>query len=390
MQDVVTPHYERLSGHGQIINNPMVKTKVETYDAKCSYTKHYEWKLWTCDPEKWITFTNKIWGVNEPSSKYLDVANDLPSLPEFSTTALIDLAVSKAWAAIGDESLLSLVAVGESQKTVVSMISIMTRLIKIIKMIKKADYAGLRKQVSAKELSDRYMEIRYAIRPLMYDTKGIVDALTKTAISKPTRYTFRGSSTYQDGDTDYESVPWSTQTAKGTFHYTKEYRKQWAREIFVRAGVLTELEETSQLNIWGLTRPIESAWELVPFSFIIDWFFNISDVLGSWSPNYGFNTLASWYTMHHVEYQHLSMHYSESGCESRAEPTDYEALAFTNDMRNCCYEKTTTTVVRVPNPSRGGVPHLNLRLDAFKLTDLLIIARKLWLGGNVRGGGLRY
>jgi hypothetical protein len=286
---------------------------------------------------------------------------------------------------------LSLVAVAESQKTMVSMALILKRLIKIIRLIKSAQFAKLRNEISFKELEGRYMEIRYAIRPLMYDCKGIVDALTREPNSKPKRQTFRGSTTYSDGDTDYGERPLVMNTNKGIFSATCHETSKWSRDIIVRAGVLTELQESSQLNIWGLTQPIESAWELVPFSFIVDWFFNVSDVLGSWSPDYGFHTLASWYTVTMTEYQYTSRYYSDCTVESHTGDTpNYQAVAYLRDLRDCYYERTVTTVVRVPEPSRAGVPRLNVRLDAFKLTDLLIIARKLWLRDNLRGGGLRY
>lgn len=42
-----------------------------------------------------------------------------------------------------------------------------------------------------------------------------------------------------------------------------------------------------QLSQWGLTNPAEVAWELVPFSFVLDWFTNIGSLLGSMSDLHG-------------------------------------------------------------------------------------------------------
>jgi hypothetical protein len=35
------------------------------------------------------------------------------------------------------------------------------------------------------------------------------------------------------------------------------------------------------LHQWGLDNPLLIAWELVPFSFVVDWFVNVGDVLSS-------------------------------------------------------------------------------------------------------------
>lgn len=37
----------------------------------------------------------------------------------------------------------------------------------------------------------------------------------------------------------------------------------------------------------GLTNPAAVAWELVPFSFLVDWFVNVGDVVASWDPLVG-------------------------------------------------------------------------------------------------------
>lgn len=393
MDDIVTPNYRKLSGQGHILNNPMTKVVTEIRNNPCSYMYEYSWEQFlNCDdedPERdtWCAYENTVEHVDAPSSDYLTIGS-LPEIPEYDSSSLCSRAVSKAWANVGDTNLQSLVAVAESHKTVASMVSIFTRLIKIIKKIKKLDLKGLRGEISAKELQDRYMELRYAIRPLVYDAKGMVDALTNEAISKPTRMTFRGATTYDDGDssTDTEHVSYYSPNT-GTWTYDIVTESEWRREIFVRSGVLTELQESSQLNIWGLTQPVESAWELIPFSFIIDWFFNIGDVLGSWTPDYGFRNLASWYVMEDVTYQRLSRYYTNVEMPSESPKQEYQAVSYVRTLQNCVYEKVVTTTTRVPNPRRSIFPRLAINLDTLKLTDLLIIAKKIWLKDSMR---LRY
>lgn len=40
-------------------------------------------------------------------------------------------------------------------------------------------------------------------------------------------------------------------------------------------------------NRLGLTNPASVAWELIPFSFVVDWFVNVSDFLNQWSEFHG-------------------------------------------------------------------------------------------------------
>jgi hypothetical protein len=53
------------------------------------------------------------------------------------------------------------------------------------------------------------------------------------------------------------------------------FAKQGCRVKTFRPG------PTQTLHQWGLDNPLLIAWELVPFSFVIDWFVNVGDVLSS-------------------------------------------------------------------------------------------------------------
>ncbi len=50
-------------------------------------------------------------------------------------------------------------------------------------------------------------------------------------------------------------------------------------------------------NRLGMLNPAGVAWELVPFSFVIDWFVNVSDFLGQWTDLAGVELIRPWYTM---------------------------------------------------------------------------------------------
>lgn len=207
------------------------------------------------------------------------------------------------------------------------------------------------------------MEFRYALRPLFYDTLQIIDAANASAIA--TRQTYRGFQKHSD------SV-----TANGTYSLTADRKFNWQqtsiRSVDVRAGVLCQVEELSTLNIWGGYAIAETVWELIPFSFIIDWFFNVGQTIASWTPNAGLRTLASWYTVLETHYQEIKV--TGTTCQNNTGRYYYDLVL---DLSGACYSKSSISKVRVPNPNRFVLPTFQLKLDTFKLVDLMIIGRKI-------------
>lgn len=383
MHDIVTPGYERISGQGGIINSPMDYTKTVFRDNPCAASYVYSWERLCSDsgehtppaPE-WHTYRHS-WNGIFPSTDWCSW-NNLPDVPTFDEQTLIDQAVTKAWAKIDTSEVQSLVMIGESEKTIRSLVSIFTRFVKVVKAAKRGEVRYLKRQISKEELSERYMELRYALRPLMYDVKGVTAALQTEASSKPLRATFRGIETYSDSDEDTVVTPVNYHNWVGDWDY--EIVKDTVAEVDfqVRAGVLTEIANLNKLHVWGMLQPVEAVWELVPFSFIIDWFFNVGKTFASWTPNFGTKALASWYTVEKREYQFLG--YSHINCATEDDNAGtYRALAYSRNLSECWIDKTVYSKTRVPDPSRKILPSFSLNVDVFKLTDLLIIAKKIWL-----------
>lgn len=62
-----------------------------------------------------------------------------------------------------------------------------------------------------------------------------------------------------------------------TTSITGEYR------IKIRGRVVVTNPSRFEANRWGIVNPAITAWELVPFSFVIDWFSNIGQCIASYS-----------------------------------------------------------------------------------------------------------
>jgi hypothetical protein len=388
MHDVVTPGYKRISGRGGIVNSPMDRVQTILRDNPCVSTHNYEWEFKCVDTNEhasvpnWEPFVG-YWEGIFPSTDYLSW-DDLPAVPSHDEQPDIALAVTKAWAAINTTEVQSLVMLAEGHKTVASLISIFTRLLKIVKTVRKGEFWYLKRQISKKELKQRYMEMRYALRPLVYDAVHSMNALNTSSTNKAVRSTFRGVQTYSDSEASYDDELVESSHNQGTRAYTKHYEMLAEVEYSVRAGVLVEIENLNKLHIWGLTQPIESAWELVPFSFIVDWFLNVGKTIASFTPNFGTKALSSWYTVQKTTYQKVGMRYEDVSFADGTNPS-YRWIDFSKAITGCYIDKTIISNIRVPEPSRRILPTFNVRLDTLKLIDLLIICEKLWTGGSRSG-----
>lgn len=122
--------------------------------------------------------------------------------------------------------------------------------------------------VGKADIHKYWLELQYGWKPLLMDVHGAAKALAKTNVKH--RDVFHVVKTHASSP-----VPFITHfadnrvEAKGTVARTG---KAWITYRIRNDGLVAA-------NQLGLLNPALVAWELVPFSFIADWFVNIGDVL---------------------------------------------------------------------------------------------------------------
>lgn len=81
--------------------------------------------------------------------------------------------------------------------------------------------------------------------------------------------------------------------------FSADLTDQFSTTYTVRAGVLyaTNMDLSSQLGFRWADLP-STAWELVPFSFVVDWFANVGDLIQALVPKGGVTHLAEFETIH--------------------------------------------------------------------------------------------
>lgn len=118
-----------------------------------------------------------------------------------------------------------------------------------------------------KKIGDWWMRYRYGIMPLVYSTHDVIKTITRGQ-----NVTSRAMRVVKPRATSW-SRPASTQ------------KYSWAEydgEIVVRACAFQHFDSVTVSQVSGIGfNPLVTAWELIPYSFVLDWFINAGDYIAA-------------------------------------------------------------------------------------------------------------
>lgn len=275
--DVTIPGAHRLMKQGTIINSPMKKLVIEysgtgngfrmrNPTAVPGQTQYYE-----ADGDYAMV------QLGPPSH---GLAFD-PNLRD----ALIQEAATAALARVAAPSAELMVTAAEFKKTVDMLISPCRALSAsvsraVTRFNRKQKLPGNKRIAEAHDvLASVWLEGRYGWRPLMADIDNIKDAITRVY---PPRQTARATRTSR-----LETVRYEQQAFNGLLS-TSGMTRVTINETTVRAYCLYDWLASlldSQAAFGLRVSDIPSAmWELVPYSFVVDWFVNTSAFIKALSP----------------------------------------------------------------------------------------------------------
>lgn len=379
MTDVVTPDFKKRSARGEVINNPCTRQIVNEYENHSTFSFDYLLRYKsnpsliaaaTRDESLLLPGTYPTYGLSTGHSAYLAA----PSLDDEDVQDLKEVAITRAYANISTADALALVTALEMGKTLTSLGSIFKRITKLYKYIIRKN--KMTKFVSnahsarklAKLYADLWMEARYSLRPLYYDIMGISKALDRPLEKAMDRRTFRGKQIYSDSVEEIYTAPLSDSGHTGSYFIIT--RKSDVKYV-ARAGCLCKVSAETRANSLGLYEIPASLWEVVPLSFVFDWFWNIADYISMWTPRLGANVLASWVTVEKTVTQSVMCSPPTNG-----QPTIYSS--YTSEGAGFNWQagikvKSTIDIERTVNVSRPVIPHWNVNLNPAKLIDLGII-----------------
>lgn len=362
MQDVVTENFKRRQAEGEVILNAMYLEDLQSTYTPITFTRDGVYNnSTTVKGEGIIPYPNTT--LDQPRGWN----NFFVDLEPYESER--DIAIAKAWANVDESELLALATLGELPETVSWIASIYRRAINIIRLFrKKAIKRSLARIAKDGKVLDSlqsfWLEFRYALRPLVFEMHQALAALKKK-IKEKTRNTARGFNFHNSR---------STSTSEEGENLVCRFSETVTSSHNYRAGVLYVIEDDINgiLSVWGLNQPLDAVWELTPFSFIIDWFFNIGDIISSWSYNPNLSPLGSWVTEEHLILKQTICTFATTHVSSGLYEFDYTYTDFGNHTTRRVYKR------RIPNPSRPILPSVKINLDFGKLIDLAAIGRQLF------------
>lgn len=387
MTDEVIPDFKKRQGRGEVFFNPLeIVTEswewtpfwrsavtYNRYDVGCTPVREYLRNRYVYSPR----YENTLDLVKT------EFGDPMPAFGSYTDNErLKNLAIAKAWANVSQEDLLALVTMAEMDKTVDGLTDLTRKALKLIRntrkkgiraLIRRATSSPKRKAQLAREVSDLYLQARYGLRPLYYEIMGLISIAEKQMGGKPKhdRITARGYKFEKGTKSEEESVELTFSSFDGTTQtFRHEYTDRW--DVEARAGALCKVQ--LDMNAFtGIGLIGQTAFELIPYSFIIGWFLNVANFVAMWSPNPQAHVLGTWVTVTET--------LTRNGTVSW-ESQDSSLGNHRGEISGYCtpgkYQILRKRITRIPNPSKPILPSWEVNLDPLKLLDLGLIAKNLF------------
>lgn len=222
-------------------------------------------------------------------------------------------AITKARLAIQDQKFNLAQAFAERGQTIALIGDTAATLANAIRYLKKGNFLGarralgnprLRRKLPSKGLdktSQQWLSLQYGWRPLLDDVFNSCEAGALFDLTNPYGYLlnvkggFWLPSTYEQKMT-VNLQPWVTSNGQKIVQWNTGEGKAGAKcriWYFVDDGIL------AKQNAMGLTNPAYLAWELLPFSFVADWFIPVGNYLNSMGATLGCTFYKGWSNYYH-------------------------------------------------------------------------------------------
>lgn len=210
-------------------------------------------------------------------------------------TNLIDAARAKAYEGfrgqISDQSAMGVFLVELEQAA--SMIARRgLQIVELIRAARKADFGRMNailrrdfKPSTSKGFANIWLEYSFGWSPMIKDIHSAVDVLQNPI--KAIMPIGKGTG----GQYDHTST-------SGSFP-NEASRTVWSGKVFSKTGAQVTVSNPNLFlaNNLGLVNPFTVAWELIPFSFVVDWFIPVENFLSYGSDLYGLSVTNAWATL---------------------------------------------------------------------------------------------
>lgn len=140
-------------------------------------------------------------------------------------------------------------------------------------------------------IPEQWLALKYGWQPLLSDIYGIAEELSNSLSDKPPLMTARASAQAESPGISFTipsaggQITWPTSEATRT--------GKVGGSLLVRFEMLDD--RIQALSRTGMLNPLSVAWEVIPYSFVVDWFLPVGNYLNNLDYSAGFRFLGGWF-----------------------------------------------------------------------------------------------
>ncbi len=223
-----------------------------------------------------------------------------------ANSALERRATSSALLKLKNQSINFGVAFGEYKETAELISSVATRIGKSVRAFRSKNPRSwgqvVKNQTSAaingrkgsprgSGIPNAWLELQYGWNPMMADVDSAASQLSNSASSgHPFRCHVKGRA-----KNDLSAISWGTASSAANSGFLRQ--RSGTEFCLVRADYELASPLLATISSLGLTNPLEIVWELVPYSFVVDWFLPIGNWLSTMDADFGWRFLGGSVTL---------------------------------------------------------------------------------------------
>ncbi len=199
-----------------------------------------------------------------------------------------------------------------------------------------------RREPRSSNAAGKWLELQYGWKPLLSDVYGSAEALAKQPPSN-WRVTAKGTkSSKRTWEYKRNLKTWPSPDSRGTC--TANFG------AFTRIDALPANEALVSLSSVGVTNPLLVGWELVPFSFVVDWFYPVGNWLNTLDAMLGYTDI---WTSTSVR---IKANWSTSGVGFTLPNTRYVNAGYSGSKRYSSLTRSVQSGLVIPHVPRVKNP----------------------------------
>lgn len=287
MRDYTVPAFRKRSQKGEVFFNPCYKVELDITNGG-GYGGEITANSYSCPPSS--QYYRKAEYRMNGSIGRLTSGFGYPKFSDGHLVAPVSIIDPGDLSALRTEvSTACLSNIGKADSNLYESLAQADKALSLLPSLFKNAYGIVsqsRFQSKAKQAGSAYLAVRYGLLPIMNDVESIMKGLEK--LTGKVRRTYRSQGSISGTRVDVNNnYPWA-----GIFNCKQTFTH--SETVTVRAMSLCEYYASVMSNIGFTTKGLLTLpWELVPYSFVVDWFVNVGDVLGALVPDANMTQLGS-------------------------------------------------------------------------------------------------